>query len=227
MMLLHNDKQQLAHWHWEIARFLEQCLALKLRSDAMIAPISQGVNFLGYITRPHYRLVRHRVVNNLNQKLAAFESGYIRGQGSSTHGQSLQALRSCMASYLGYFHHASSQRLIASLWQKWPWLGLLLDYQQGQLRSLWLPTRVTGYSSQVRFFRKRFPHARVVIQRGCETDAFEPWFLRHAIDTALPALCKGVRQINVVEAGFLKGDLKRRVIHSFYFEPGVRLCRNC
>ena len=122
-MLLRNDKQQLAHWHWEIARFLEQCLALKLRSDAMIAPISQGVNFLGYITRPHYRLVRHRVVNNLNQKLAAFESGYIRGQGSSTHGQSLQALRSCMASYLGYFHHASSQRLIASLWQKWPWLG--------------------------------------------------------------------------------------------------------
>lgn len=234
MVLLHNDRRQLEQWHREIARFLERHLALKLRSDAMLAPITRGVDFLGYITRPHYLLVRRRVVANLNEKLAAFEQEHIVTQGNNTHGQSLQpglrplqALRSCLASYLGHFRHASSQRLIASLWQRWPWLGILLAYERGRLQPLWLPTSVTGYRSQVRAFRKRFPHARVVVQRGCETDAFEPWSVHHAVADLLPTLYRGVRQINVVEAGFLKGGLKRRVIHSFYFEPGVRLCRNC
>ena len=71
-----------------------------------------------------------------------------------------------LASYLGHFQHASSRRLVYSLWDQWPWLGLLFHYRKGRLIPLWQAVRVSSYRSQVRFFRRLFPNARVVVQRG-------------------------------------------------------------
>ena len=36
-----------------------------------IAPLSSGIDFLGYLTHPRHRLVRRRVVGNLTERLAA------------------------------------------------------------------------------------------------------------------------------------------------------------
>ncbi|WP_457671438.1 reverse transcriptase domain-containing protein [Thiolapillus sp.] len=234
MVLLHHDPEQLRQWHQEIAAFLRERLMLELRPDALLAPAGRGVDFLGYIVRPHYRLVRRRVIGNLHERLRTFEKAHIMGQ-MQQHGaclrialETFEALRSCLASYLGHFRHANSHRLILSLWEKWPWLGLFLDYalKQEQLIPLWQPRQVGGYRSQVRFFRKLFPCAHVVVQRGCEMDAFPPWGDGHRLASALPAIRKEVRQLNVVEAGYLKGGLKRRVIDTFYLNSGVTLCRN-
>ena len=96
--------------------------------------------------------------------------------------------------------------------------------------------------SQVRFFRSLFPNARVVVQRGCEMDRFAPWNRRFGRDAGgkstrpvekisnpnvnNPEIQQQVRQVNVVEAGYLKGGLKRRVIDGLYLQPGALLHHN-
>lgn len=54
----------------EIEQFLAERLLLKLnpRYHAVL-PLSNGINYLGYIIHRDYRLVRKRVINNLYTKL--------------------------------------------------------------------------------------------------------------------------------------------------------------
>jgi len=68
-------------------------------------PISNGIDFLGYIIRPGYILVRRRVVNNLKAKLRAFLLGVINPE----------VTRDTIASYLGHFKHANCYRLKTQL----------------------------------------------------------------------------------------------------------------
>jgi hypothetical protein len=230
MVLLYRDPEQLRQWHRRIAAFLQERLRLELRPDMRLAPVGRGVDFLGYIVRPHYTLVRRRVIGNLYERLHAFEQAHIRPCKSAMRisQQDLEGLRTVFASYLGHFRHADSHRLIASLWQEWPWLGLWLSWQPHRQRMLplWKPRQVSGYRSQVRYFRATFPFARVVVQRGCELDSFPPWAGTHDLCRDTTRIRHGVRQVNVVEAGYLEGGLKQRVVDSIYLDSGVRLCRN-
>jgi RNA-directed DNA polymerase len=64
----------------------------------VIAPISNGIDFVGYIVRPKYILVRKRVVDSLKQRIRA-----------RTIDQNV------WASYMGHFQHAQSSRLVSGL----------------------------------------------------------------------------------------------------------------
>jgi hypothetical protein len=118
-----------------------------------------------------------------------------------------------------------------------------LDYRRGHLVPLWEPASVVGYRGQVAYLRKRFPNARVAVQLGSQSDVYVPWTNRRKPNegrggarasrptvepaSADPENLRGwVRQINVVEAGHLKGGLKPRRIDTLYFEPGAPLCRS-
>jgi retron-type reverse transcriptase len=48
-----------------------------------LQPVSNGINFLGYIVRHNYVLVRRRVVNNLKARLEGFENKLIMKDGCS------------------------------------------------------------------------------------------------------------------------------------------------
>ena len=94
-LILHRDKNQLEKWKKEVGLFLKDKLDLALNTHkTTIQPVSNGIDYLGYIVRPFYTLVRRRVINNLKQKV-------IRGTLS----------KQSYVSYLGHFKHANAYRL--------------------------------------------------------------------------------------------------------------------
>jgi hypothetical protein len=73
-ILLANDPETLRVWRARIETYLREQLALELNPKQRLAPVSNGIDFLGYIVRRDYLLVRRRVVNNLKAKLRAYEA---------------------------------------------------------------------------------------------------------------------------------------------------------
>jgi retron-type reverse transcriptase len=82
-ILLSEDPNVLPAWRDRIADFLNDQLALRLKELGKVRRVSEGADFLGYITRPNYRLVRRRVVNNLKYVLAKSRDRMVdvRGEG--------------------------------------------------------------------------------------------------------------------------------------------------
>jgi len=100
-VLLSRSRDELLDWRSKIESFLHDNLKLQLHPKRRkLLPISNGIDFLGYIVRPRYILVRRRVVNNLKQKIR-----HIREGGKSA--AKIQLLNS----YLGHFRYANSYRL--------------------------------------------------------------------------------------------------------------------
>lgn len=98
-ILLSRDQGELLQWKDQIAAFLQEKLLLQLHPKRQkLQPISNGIDFLGYIIRPGYILVRNRVVNNLKTKLRNFKGG-------------VEARRDMIASYRGHFLHANAHLL--------------------------------------------------------------------------------------------------------------------
>ncbi|MEA2083534.1 MAG: hypothetical protein U9O82_04700 [Thermodesulfobacteriota bacterium] len=65
-VLLSDNREQLQAWEAAIRDFLVIDLALNFNKKARrLQPVNNGVNFLGYIIRADYLLVRKRVIGNL------------------------------------------------------------------------------------------------------------------------------------------------------------------
>ena len=74
---------------------------------------------------------------------------------------------------------------------------------------------VSGYRSQLAWFRRCFPRAHREVQRGLETDVFlpsgrDPGQVRSSRHLACTAIVR--------EEGFLKGGLKRRVLAAVVYD---------
>ena len=118
-VLLSDNLETLIKWRQDIERFLSEKLLLRLHPKRRkLQPISNGIDFLGYIIRSDYILVRRRVINNLNSRLRHFE----RLNPTS----SINALQACVQSYLGHFKWADTYRLMKGLEKK----RMLSDYFQ-------------------------------------------------------------------------------------------------
>jgi RNA-directed DNA polymerase len=167
MVLLHENPDQLCRWEEEIEQFLAQRLQLSLKQRGILKPVGDGADFLGYIVRPHYRLVRRRVVGNLREKLDAFEQQHMRYGALTLSAPARQWLEAMVASYWGHFRHASHWRLTQELFDAYPWLPrLFARVPSGRLRPLWEPWEVVSLDSQWRHFHERFPDALVWMQTG-------------------------------------------------------------
>jgi hypothetical protein len=130
-VLLHRDPEQLRLWRCEIERFLAQRLRLKFRDRAEPKPVSAGVDFLGYIVRPFYKLVRRRVVRHLFAHLAEFERKHVRADAQHfalrLPAAERDLLRARLASFLGHLRHANSFALWQQTLSRFPWLRLIFD----------------------------------------------------------------------------------------------------
>ncbi len=60
-----ENREELAAWERRIEAFLSAHLGLRLNERRKLRPVSDGIDFLGYIVRPDYLLVRGRVVDAL------------------------------------------------------------------------------------------------------------------------------------------------------------------
>jgi hypothetical protein len=163
-LLLDNDPEQLQAWKLQIEDYLRDTLALELNPRQRLAPVSNGIDFLGYIVRRDYRLVRKRVVNNLRERLREYEARLVStGQGVRCYQFNesvLDALSATVSSYLGHFKLANSWHLWQSLWARYSFLAQYFgfDAQQWKLvRKYTVPSGLAVVCQQYRYFRWRFP----------------------------------------------------------------------
>ncbi|MDP2929397.1 MAG: reverse transcriptase/maturase family protein [Candidatus Omnitrophota bacterium] len=130
LVLLSDNKDTLVKWRQDIETFLAEKLLLRLHPNRRkLQPISNGIDFLGYITRRDYILVRRRVINNLKSRLSHFErliKSEIASLPLTPLGLARNDVRSCLQSYLGHFKWANTYRLMKGLEKK----KIISDYFQ-------------------------------------------------------------------------------------------------
>ena len=103
-VILGKDPHQLKEFQDRIEIFLMDRLKLQLHPKRRkLLPITSGVDFLGYIVRQNYILVRRRVINNLRSKIKEF---------NASEEKDTSALQATVASYMGHFKWANTYRLI-------------------------------------------------------------------------------------------------------------------
>ena len=93
-----------------IEDFLEDRLILSLRDNFKVAKVKSGIDFLGYIIRPNYMLVRKRVVNNFRYKKTRFLKNDFKNNLCSL--ENAKKFKQLNTSYYGHFKWANSYRLI-------------------------------------------------------------------------------------------------------------------
>ena len=121
-VLVHHDRSQLLAWQAQIEQFL-QSIHLQLKAGPKLAPLSQGIDFLGYVIYPTHTRVRRRVVAHAKTAIASWESRHVdHGRISATPRQ-YQDIRNIWASYVGHFQHADAHRLVQGINQRFPWLA--------------------------------------------------------------------------------------------------------
>lgn len=108
-LLLSSDKKLLESYIIPIREFLQDTLKLELHPKKIILRrLDWGIDFLGYIVLPHYRLPRTKTKRRVFKKLKEKVN-------SDSFEQSSQ-------SYLGYLGHAKSFKVIQDLKNKiWLW----------------------------------------------------------------------------------------------------------
>ena len=73
MVLLSAERGEAGGLGARIASFLHERLRLRLNERRKLRPVTDGIDFLGYIIRPDYLLVRRRVVGALRERLRRAE----------------------------------------------------------------------------------------------------------------------------------------------------------
>jgi hypothetical protein len=92
-----------------------------------LQPITNGIDFLGYIIRHNYTLVRHRVLNNFKARMRYFEN-LIRNNNGRLNAVIFDRLRDTIKSYLGHFKWANTYRLMQLIYRK-PIMISYLNYK--------------------------------------------------------------------------------------------------
>ena len=239
-VLLHESPEQLRQWRDTIENFLRERLLLSLKKRSEPFSINEGVDFLGYVVRPHYRLVRRRVVRKLFVKLDAFARAHIRGDVLRLPPVARDQLHATLKSYFAHFHHAHTHKLRQRAVQQYAWLKTL--YGEDKTTALipaWQPRRVTGLVAQYRFFTRRFPDACVLMQVGqswLTHGEFAHWLrahgwgnpvqrpglgacieIHHRQRAALHRFLKRrhVTQVWAAQTGYLKTGFRRRALVAY------------
>jgi len=166
-VLVHHDPLVLKYWQFKINQFCNTQLQLQLKPIEILNPVQNGVNFLGYITRPGYFLVRRRVIANLKEKLDFFQKQFIYQQNNHTliHLQISvrDKCRATLSSYLGHFKHANCLSLISKIKKDYSWLEKLfifkykghIAHQGVKLIPRWQPLSVSSLKSQWHYFKNQ------------------------------------------------------------------------
>ena len=173
-VLLSRQQDKLQEWNTLIQAFLQENLCLQLNNKKRLRPVTDGIDFLGYIVRFHYCLVRNRIVGALRDRLAQAEQTLIRlGMGASAAGRLifpwpwplLQQVYQWLASYRGHMKHANSHRLWGDILVQHSWLREYFIWQGNRPAFRYTPPRLAGNIYQQRnYFLKQF-HDHVLLIR--------------------------------------------------------------
>ncbi|MEF3691682.1 MAG: reverse transcriptase/maturase family protein [Candidatus Moraniibacteriota bacterium] len=126
MLLLHKNPRQLEIWRDEIDNFLRQKLKLELHPEkTILKSVRRGINFVGYIVKPNYTLVRNRTVKKFKHKIWRFNQKILTDNPvqpirlwTPELRQEFQQMLAIVNSYYGIFKHADTYRLRKHLYEK-------------------------------------------------------------------------------------------------------------
>jgi len=118
ILILHQDPKQLKIWHEQLDKFLKEKLKLHFHPQkSILQSIYQGINFVGFIVKPHYSLVRRKTVGNLKRKLWQFNQMPLP-ETAEVFNEQLEKILAIVNSYYGQFKHAHTFNLRKSVYQK-------------------------------------------------------------------------------------------------------------
>jgi RNA-directed DNA polymerase len=140
-ILLSQDRGELEYYKTEIEKFLITRLQLRLKPGGKLAPISNGIDFLGYVTRPGYVLVRNRVARNFREKLDEYR--VLLAEDKSVFGEVnpmlVCRLQATVNSYLGHFKHANAFHLKQNILREHKWLNRCLKFKGAMAKTARTP----------------------------------------------------------------------------------------
>jgi retron-type reverse transcriptase len=110
-VLFDSSKKRLELLLCKIKNYLFENLALQLREDIKLRPHGSGLDFLGYVIREDYILVRQRVVNNYKFQKAHYLRAYEQQQGKMSL-EEIKPFLSLQASFVSHIQHANSFKLM-------------------------------------------------------------------------------------------------------------------
>ena len=179
-VMLSEKRDKLLEWKAEVERFLAERLELRLNEKReFLQPVSNGINFLGYIVRRNYTLVRKRVVNNLRSRLSDFERRLIRKDHPPYvkviyDYPVLERLRATLASYFGHFKWADSYRLRMRLMKRYGFLRRFFSLKDGRITENYrVPGNIPSLRLQYRYFKTRFSEDVLLFQVGNYYEFYE------------------------------------------------------
>ena len=176
-VLLGESPEQLADWRGRIEIYLRDALSLELNPRQLLAPVANGVDFLGYIVRRDYLLVRRRVVGHLRERLGDFEQRLVTAvEGGLRYAFDLPVLdelAAVLASYLGHFRIAAAWRLWAGLRRRFAFLAQYFAFDPADLRIVRtypVPAGFLRAQEQYAWFQQHYPTDVLFFQVGgfCE-----------------------------------------------------------
>ena len=69
-LMLDDSEQKLAEWQGKITQFAQEKLGLAVHPlKCFIRPVASGIDFVGYVVRPEYVLIRNRVAGDWRRKM--------------------------------------------------------------------------------------------------------------------------------------------------------------
>jgi RNA-directed DNA polymerase len=130
-----------------------------------------GVDFLGYIVRPDYLLVRRRVVSRLKQRLREYGQKLVRHRPGYTlfrhDPATLAGLRATWASYRAHLKMANSHRLWHRLISRSGWIRRFFTPEDGLLVPIMkMPPMFPCLRDQYRFIAEQFPDTLLLFHVG-------------------------------------------------------------
>lgn len=222
-VLLARSPEQLREWKTRIADFVAERLALELNpTRERLRPVADGVDFLGYIVRPHHLLVRRGVVGHLREALCRSERGLVIRHPRATlyrfDALLLDALQASLASYLGHLKRASCRRLVAAIWARHAWLDSYFELDRATLRLRRrdrAPLEARTVLAQYRHWRDVFPDDVVLMQIGAFVERLQWPPRRLSPGGAAGADKSALRRMRATRRGAVEGfplpQLRRRV----------------
>ena len=140
--------------------------------------MSNGLNFVGYIVRPDYLLVRRRSVRKLKARMAQFEHRLVRQAEGCTvfrhDAETLEQLRATWASYRAHCKMANTFRLRQSLLSRFSWVNEFFEVEEGLLVERWrVPAGFRTFKEQYRFFANRCTAGILFFQVGSFIECYD------------------------------------------------------
>ena len=171
-VLLHEEKERLLEWKEEIGVFLKDRLRLELNSKReKLGLISNGIDFLGYIVRPDYLLVRRRVVNRLKGRLTQYQKRVIKKRSDCRfmiyNPEVLEKVMRTWHSYMAHLRMANTYRLKEMLLRRFGWLREVFKMDGVKLKRMHeAPVTLRTLKGRYRFFLGSHPGSIILFQVG-------------------------------------------------------------